>query len=129
MFLLDSDVLIDCLRGIPAAKQWLAGLASEAFGVPGVVAMELLVGCRNQNEQRQVQKFITRFQVFWPDASEFARAYDLLADHRLSSGLGIPDCLIAATALSRNAILLTFNLKHFQVIGGLKVQEPYRRLP
>ena len=129
MFLLDSDVLIDCLRGNPAAKQWLAGLASEAFGVPGVVAMELLVGCRNQNEQRQVQKFITRFQVFWPDASEFARAYDLLADHRLSSGLGIPDCLIAATALSRNAILLTFNLKHFQVIGGLKVQEPYRRLP
>ena len=97
--------------------------------MPGVVAMELLVGCRNQNEQRQVQKFITRFQVFWPDASEFARAYDLLADHRLSSGLGIPDCLIAATALSRNAILLTFNLKHFQVIGGLKVQEPYRRLP
>ncbi len=87
------------------------------------------MGCRDQTDQRQVQKLITRFQIFWPDSSEFARAYDLLADYHLSSGLGIPDCLIAATALSRDAILLTFNWKHFQAIRGLNVKETYRRSP
>jgi predicted nucleic acid-binding protein len=50
MLLLDTDVLIDCLRGMPAAKLWLASAAGEAFGVPGVVAMELLVGSRDLNK-------------------------------------------------------------------------------
>lgn len=127
MILLDTDVLIDCLRGRPAAKDWLASSPGEAFKVPGVVAMELLMGCRNQAEQRQVQKFMTSFPVLWPDASEFARAYDLMASYRLAFGLGIPDCLIAAAALCRNATLHTFNLKHFQKIHGLQVTEPYSR--
>jgi len=129
MYLLDTDVLIDCLRGMPLAKQWLASLSAEPFGVPGVVAMELVMGCRDQADQRQVQKFVRRFQILWPDASEFAHAYDLLAAYRLGFGVGIPDCLIAATALSRNATLLTFNLKHFQAIRGLDVRQPYLRAP
>jgi predicted nucleic acid-binding protein len=79
MFLLDTDVLIECLRGRPAAREWLASAPGEAFGVPGVVAMELLVGCRNQSDQRQVEKFMTRFPILWPDACGFARAYDLMA--------------------------------------------------
>lgn len=129
MLLVDTDVLIDCLRGTIPARQWLATVKAESFGVPGAVAMELLMGCRNRADQRQVQKFITRFQVLWHDAFEFARAYDLLLSYRLSSALSIPDSLIASSALSRNAILLTFNLKHFQIIRGLDVREPYLRSP
>jgi len=45
----------------------------------------------------------------------------------LVGALNIPDCLIAATALSRNARLYTFNLKHFQVVPGLDVVQPYPR--
>lgn len=63
----------------------------------------------------------------WPEAAEFGRAYELLAAHRLSSGLSIPDYLIAAMALSRSVRLYTFNLKHFQVIAGLDVAAPYLR--
>jgi predicted nucleic acid-binding protein len=54
-------------------------------------------------------------------------AFELLVRHRLASALGIPDCLVAATALARSGTLYTFNLKHFRVIGGLDVQEPYSR--
>ena len=67
------------------------------------------------------------FEVVWPEPSEFAAAFQLLLTHRLSSGLNIPDCLIAATALSRNARLYTFNLKHFQVVPELDVAQPYAR--
>jgi predicted nucleic acid-binding protein len=67
------------------------------------------------------------FATVWPEASEFAAAYDLLLAHRLSSGLNIPDCLIAATALTRAGRLYTFNLKHFQAVVGLDVREPYQR--
>jgi predicted nucleic acid-binding protein len=83
MILLDTDVLIECLRGKPAAKDWLASSPGEAFSMQGVFAMELLMGCRNRTEQRQVRKFMTLFPVLWPDASDFLRAYDLMASHRL----------------------------------------------
>lgn len=127
MILVDTDVLVDCLRGSTSARTWLATMPSEAFGIPGVVAMELLMGCRNEADLQQVQKFLGAFNVVWPDSSEFARAYDLLAAHRLTSGLNIPDCLIAAMALGRGSRLYTFNLKHFQVVPGLDVQPPYPR--
>jgi predicted nucleic acid-binding protein len=89
--------------------------------------MELLIGCRNRAEIQHLQRFLDTFSIVWPDASEFARAYELLAEHRLTSGLGIPDCLVAAMALVRRARLYTFNSKHFRVIPGVDAQEPYSR--
>ncbi len=125
--LIDTDVLIDILRGTPAAQAWLARSAATAFQIPGVVAMELMMGCRNQAELRRVQQFLGAFSVAWIEASEFAQAYNLLAAYRLRSGLSIPDCLVAAMALTRSATLYTFNMRHFRVITGLDVQEPYTR--
>lgn len=113
--------------GSAAAKDWLDALNDDLFCVSGVVASELIIGCRNQGELQQVQKLLQSFVVAWPEATEFELSYRLLVTHRLSSGLGIPDALIAATALSRTARLYTFNLKHFQIIPGLDVQQPYQR--
>jgi len=43
MILLDTDVMVDILRGYEPAKEWLASV--EEIGVPGLVAMELIQGC------------------------------------------------------------------------------------
>ena len=128
MILVDTDVLVDCLRGVVEARTWLEAETSEVLGIPGVVAMELIVGCRNQTELQRIQKFLGTFNVVWPEAHGFASAYDLLADHRLTSGLSIPDCLIAAMALARRIRLYTFNAKHFKSVPGLDAQEPYTRV-
>ena len=127
MVLVDTDVLVECLRGSVAAKDWLGTMPKEAFRIPGVVAMELLMGCRNQADMQQIRKFLSSFHVAWPDASEFEQAYELFATHRLTSGLSIPDSLIPAMTLARGARLYTFNLKHFKVVAGLDVQQPYPR--
>jgi len=124
---LDTDVLVDCLRGSSTAKVWLESSFEETFQVPGVVAMELLWGCRNQTELDRTHSFLNSFDVIWPEALEFAHAYELMAMHRLSSGLSIPDCLIAAMAVARSTRLYSFNLKHFGVVSGLDVQQPYSR--
>jgi hypothetical protein len=125
--LVDTDVLIDILRGTPAAQAWLASTPTTAFAIPGVVAMELVKGCHSQAELRQVQRLLSTFNVIWPEATEFAHACDLLTTHRLTAGLSIPDCLVAAIALTRAVTLHTFNLRHFRAIPGLDVQEPYVR--
>ena len=124
---LDTDVLVDCLRGLREAQIWLQSKTGEKFVVPGVVAMELLMGCQNQSDLTRTQTFLSSFYVAWPEAHEFAHAYNLLAAHRLSSGLSIPDCLVAAMALERSLSLYTFNVKHYRVVSGLNVQEPYQR--
>jgi predicted nucleic acid-binding protein len=127
MVLVDTDVLVECLRGSVAAANWLRSQLKETFRIPGIVAMELVIGARNQDDLRQIRKFLSQFTVAWPDAAEFAQAYEFLATHRLVSGICIPDCLIAAMAAARGARLYTFNLRHFQIISGLDVQQPYPR--
>ncbi len=125
--LLDTDILVDCLRGTQAARVWLESITTESFQIPGIVAMELVAGCRDQIELQRVQKFLGVFDVVWPEAIEFEKAYELLANYWLSSRLSIPDCVIAAMALTRSARLYTFNHKHFKSIATLDVQQPYSR--
>ncbi len=127
MILLDTDVLIDCLRGLASADRWLRHSSDRVFGIPGVVAMELVAGCRDKADLERVQAFIRRFNVIWPEASEFERAFDLLVTYRLEFGVEAPDCIIAAMALERDAPLYTFNLKHYRNFSGLEVLEPYVR--
>ena len=68
--LVDTDVLVDILRGTPAAQAWLASVPTTAFAIPGVVAMELVVGCRDQVELKGVQRFLSTFSVVWTEAPD-----------------------------------------------------------
>lgn len=127
MLLLDTDVMIEILRGSPEAVSWLQNLGSTPIGLPGLVAMELLQGCRNRTEQRNVEKKLKPYQLFWPAPDDCQRAYADFAAHYLSHNIGILDCLIAHTAMSMNAELATFNLKHYRVIANLQIVQPYKR--
>jgi hypothetical protein len=124
---LDTDVLVDYLRGVSESRAWLNATPAEDYFVPGIVAMELLAGCQNQNELTRTKKFLDSLNLVWPDAQDMTRAYNLLATYRLATALSIPDCIIAAMALNRSARLYTFNLKHYRVIADLDAQEPYQR--
>lgn len=128
MILLDTDVLIDCLRGLPAADTWLSESADQVFAVPGIAAMELIIGCRDKADLQRTQAFIRHFDVIWPEAHEIKQAFDLLVAYRLQFGVSIPDCIIAAMALERGGFLYTFNLKHYRMFPDLEVREPYPRV-
>lgn len=128
MVCVDTDVLIDCLRGLPEAQTWLASAAREEFLVPGVVAMELVAGARDKDDLQRIRRFIDSFTIVWHDSKEFAKAYEMLAEKRLSTALGIPDCLIAAFATERSIPLYSLNVRHYRVIKGLDVRIPYERI-
>jgi predicted nucleic acid-binding protein len=122
--LLDSDVLVDFLRGHPPAVAWLTGYALP-IGVPGLVAMELLQGCRNLAEQRRVEQELQRFTMYWPTQADCQRAYHDFAAYHLSHGLDLLDALIGHTAVGVNQPLATFNVKHYGIIAGLQTVQPY----
>jgi predicted nucleic acid-binding protein len=45
---LDSDILIEILRGRPEASQWLTSLGNQTVGISVLTRMEILEGARNR---------------------------------------------------------------------------------
>lgn len=49
----------------------------------------------------------------------------IAGDFRRNYKIAMPDALIAASAFSANAVLVTRNVRDFEKIEGLKLQVPY----
>jgi predicted nucleic acid-binding protein len=126
MLLLDADVCVDMARGYPPALQWFASL-TERPALPGLVAMELLAGCRNGREMQVTRRFTRRFKLYWPTEQDCERAVDTYAKAKLSHGLSVNDALIAECAIGLGVTLCTFNVKHFRAVTGMSHQQPYRK--
>ena len=122
--LLDTDVLVDFLRGHAPAVNWLTDY-SLPIGIPGFVAMELLQGCRDLAEQQRVESELSRFALKWPTRTDCERAYRDFSALRLVVGLGLLDSVIAQTAVGLNEPLATFNIKHYGAVTALQTVQPY----
>ncbi len=120
--LVDTDVLIWHLRGLPKATRTLDAL--DQLTISAATYLELLQGFRNRAEMVAVQKSLalrntTRLPLT-PPITE--RAIGLMETLTLSHGLQLGDALIAATALEHGLTVLTANAKHFRAIDGLAVE-------
>jgi len=121
---LDADVLVDYLRGIPAAVAFVKSNA-ERICLSAVVAAELYAGVQNDEELGRLDEFLALFPIL-PITTAIARAAGLYKrDYSKSHGMGLADAIIAATAVDRGAELKTFNVKHFPMLKNLK--QPYER--
>jgi predicted nucleic acid-binding protein len=127
MIFIDTDVMVDVLRRHEPAVAWLDSLGSAMVGIPGLVAMELLQGCRDREEKQEVEAVLRSYVLYWPTPADCARAFDDFSSHHLSHGLGILDALIAETAVGCEAQLATFNKKHYRVVDALQMIQPYPR--
>ncbi|MCX6359947.1 MAG: type II toxin-antitoxin system VapC family toxin [Armatimonadetes bacterium] len=124
--LLDSDVLIDYLRGTPAAVAFVVDHAGYA-AIPAIVVTELYAGARGAAEIATLQA-LTEALVVLPVTVEIARSAGLLkARYGPSHGVGLADAMVAATALEHGLSLATLNTRHFPMIPGL--ERPYAREP
>lgn len=126
MYLVDTDVMIDIQRSYAPAIAWFAS-ASELPSIPGFVVMELIQDAQNKQQVRKVLQMVAPLQIVWPTETDCARALSDFTAYHLSHNVGLIDSLIAACAVGRNEILCTFNVKHYRVIPGLSIEQPYSR--
>lgn len=117
--LLDSCVIIDLLRGSPAAVEYFSRLA-EKPSLSAVTITELVGGCRTIKERRQVEKVVENCHVMAIDQTVASLAGEYIQRYRKSHRLDPVDSLIAATAKSNDLQLITHNIKHFPMFEGLK---------
>ena len=117
--LVDTDVLIDFLRGNKKAIEFINNLSSYIILSPIVIA-ELYAGVKGENELSVLDNFISLFRIV-PITSEIAKAGGLYKrDFAKSYGVGLADAILAATADKEKADLKTLNVKHYPMFKGLK---------
>ncbi len=100
-------------------------LARNVAYIHPVCCAELLEGTQNRGELGRTLEFLAGFRRMMVKPADFDVCLSLLAQLRLSHGVGWADCLIAATCIRVGLPLVTLNDKHFRAIRGLKVIRPY----
>jgi predicted nucleic acid-binding protein len=122
--LLDTDVLVEYLRGRQTAVDYLESLTSDLC-VSVISVAELFAGARDREEERSLKQFLLAFALL-PVTEKVAQRGGLYRrDYGPSHGTGLADALIAATAEENGANLATFNRRHFPIVSRITV--PYER--
>ena len=111
--LLDTDVLIDHLRG---ARRLDVGKDDPSYSV--ITRTELFAG--RSSEEGAVGRLLAPFRELQVDRPVAELAGRLRREH----GVRIADALIAGTALVHGLVLVTRNLKDFELVPRLKVRAP-----
>ena len=118
MLLLDTNILIDVLRGEAPALAWLEQQQQPRISV--ISWIEVLVGCR-EGESGRVQAWLDTFPRLPLDDAIALESVRLRQRH----GLKIPDAIILATARCADLTLATRNSRDFSLaMGG--VLHPYQ---
>jgi predicted nucleic acid-binding protein len=119
IFLLDTTVLIDVLRGRQNRRQSLARLveSGHTLTTAAINIGEVYAGMRPEEEKRTGQ-FLSSLEHFPLTAAIARRAGSLKYAHaQQGRTLALADMIVAATALEHQLTLMTDNRKDFPVTG------------
>lgn len=117
--LVDTDVLVDYLRGHPKAVA-LVQSHSKRIILSSIVTAELYAGVKGEDELAALDRFVGLFRVV-PVSPGIARSGGLYRrDYAKSHGVGLADAIVAATADAEAADVKTLNVKNYPMIKGLK---------
>lgn len=122
--LVDTDILIDYLRGLPQAADFLEANIGNVF-VSSVTVAELFQGVREGKEKSALRSTLSAMTIL-PFTGGIAEMAGLFRrDFRNKVGCGLADCMIAATAKHHSLPLATLNRRHFPMLSDLV--EPYQK--
>jgi predicted nucleic acid-binding protein len=120
-YLIDTNILIDHLRGDSAAGQFLQDIETGRVRatISVVTECEVLASpLLTAHEERKVLRLLELL----PSVAVTSHIARLAARLRRRYPITIADALIAATAIRSRAILLTRNIKDFRSIRELRLQ-------
>jgi hypothetical protein len=115
----DTNILVDYLNGIPAARRELDQYEETAISV--VTWMEVLAGVEDAEGEAVTRQFLSQFTLVPLDKSVAERAIIIRRTHKLK----LPDAIIWASAQRLGQTLVTRNTKDFsKAAPGIRV--PYQ---
>ena len=121
MLLIDTNIIINYLRGDSKATDFIEAFGKENLALSSIVKMELYNGVLNRVEYLKIKKELNDSVRLELNESIGQTALFLSKKYALSHHMSVADTLIAATALVYDLELKTYNLKDFRFIPTLKV--------
>lgn len=131
MYLLDTDILSNLIKRSPSAVLLakLASVPAERQFTSSITLGELTYGAHRASSRSEYllsrieTKLLPNLTVLPFDAAA-ARRYGELRAHleRQGTPIGDADSCIAAIALVRNLTMVTGNVRHFERVPGLSVE-------
>jgi len=123
-WLLDSNVLIDALAGLPHGVRVLreARKRPEVLVIYSAITRIEVLGFPNLSEQEEtaVRRLLNEFEEVAVSNAVVERTIQIRKLVRIK----IPDALIAASADTAQAVVVTRNTSDFQRVPGLTVVHP-----
>ncbi len=130
MYVLDTNTLIYFFKGVGNVAKSLLANPPNRIGIPTVALYELEVGIAKsvypEERMKQLQSLlsITSILPFGTDEAECAANIRATLEKQ-GTPIGPYDVLIAGTALANKGVLVTHNLKEFERIRGLNIEDWY----
>jgi len=127
LYLLDTNILIAALKGHPAVRAQLESTPLESLRLSAVVLGELEFGAEKsayaERNRNRLAELTRRLPLLGLDA-ETAACYGRIRSHleRLGTPIGANDLWIAAQAQRHGATVVTDNLREFERVPGLGVE-------
>ncbi len=120
-YLIDTNIFIAILKGNVNLKLVIENLPCA---LDTTVYAELIQGSKNKSEVQKIEKYLSRFDLIHFDKTVSQRTLQLISIYSKSHNLMFGDAIIAATCLENNLTLITYNIKDFRFVKGLKYQTP-----
>lgn len=129
IYLLDTNILVNFLRGREGAKKILIALSKQgSFAISVITYGELLYGAHKstayQKEKERIRQLVDDFRiVVFPLNAPVMEVYAGAKSGLEQSGnmLDDFDLLIGATAVTSQSMLVTENIRHFQRFPGIEL--------
>ncbi|AYG57854.1 type II toxin-antitoxin system VapC family toxin [Rhizobium jaguaris] len=125
-YLLDSNAVIALMKGHPGFVAEIRKHKPQDFAIPAVVAHELFY--RVYKGQR-VAENLARVEALQFETLDFDKADARMAGEiranlaSLGTPIGAYDVLIAGQAVARDLMLITHNVREFQLIHQLRFED------
>jgi tRNA(fMet)-specific endonuclease VapC len=130
MYVLDTNTLIYFFKGMGRVAYRLLNESPKAMSIPAIVLFELQVGIQKSSSPRkrigQLREIVSVVKVL-PFGIKEADSAALVRARLESKGrsIGPYDVLIAGTALTHHATLVTHNTAEFGRIENLTIEDWY----
>jgi predicted nucleic acid-binding protein len=119
LVILDTDILIEIVRKNISVIQKCDNLGTQRLAISSVSYCEFLAGSRDKQDLQRNIKFLGKFKLLPTNKSIDKLFTGLYKTYAISHRPGIPDMLIAATALHHRYTIYTQNKRHFRFIPGI----------
>lgn len=123
-YCIDSDILIDYLRGQSKARDFLLTTSKErALWISIVSVVEIYSGkeTKDTKKRAQIEAFLSNFSIMGLSYEIAKRAGELRRNYTRP----FADMIIAAGVLELDLVLITRNIRHFDALKDLNVIKPY----